>query len=125
MVTVLKTGELRCFKPHINIFGGVVGTELRFTFYVSSTILVYTETTGFLESYGQLLSRHVVPQQRGQLMVDTWKTSRAARLRSGKSRISTEVKMYCWLITLVDVYNPPVLIKRIWGQTSVIVLEKD
>ena len=115
-----KTGELRPFRPHIADLGGVVGSSLRFRFRVDNCTTVYTEDTGFLPAYQWLLPQHTVQQARGRRMVESWRKSREARMMRGNSTKMNKVKMYCWLITLMEVYKPYVRVQRSHGQASII-----
>ena len=119
-----KTGELRPFRPRIRQLGGVVGNNLRFMFRVNSYRMVYTESEGFAPEFEQLQTKHMVHLDRGKRMVELWKQSRVRRMNRKKSAKMKEVKMYCWTITLMEVYDPYVRVRRTRGQASIIRLSR-
>ena len=119
-----KTGELRPFRPRISQLGGVVGNNLRFMFRVNTYAKVYTESEGFAPEFEQLRTKHMVQLDRGERMVESWKQSRLRRMNRKKSVKMMEVKMYCWTITLMEVYEPYVRVRRTRGQVSIIRLSR-
>ena len=119
-----KTGELRPFRPRIRQLGGVVGNNLRFMFRVNSYQMVYTESEGFAPEFEQLRTKHMVQLDRGERMVESWKQSRLRRMKRKKSVKMMEVKMYCWTIALMEVYEPYIRVRRTRGQVSIIRLSR-
>ena len=101
-----------------------MGNNLRFMFRVNSYQMVYTESEGFAPEFEQLQTKHMVQLDRGERMVESWKQSRLRRMNRKKSVKMMEVKMYCWTITLMEVYEPYVRVRRTRGQVSIIRLSR-